>query len=285
MDANIKEILTALSNQIDSNELAAAIKAESFEGEYALSEDGLKAITDQTGSLLSIDSAINNPSIVEKISKDLYPKHMKTALTKVEEQLKPLMDKLGVDYSKHEFVSDAIAEIEPKIAEMSTGDNQQLIESLNEDLRKAKEALTEKDTEYQQELKKRDEAIITDKIRSTFKSKATEKQWADAYADNEIRDAILTQKWNQINAKAHLKLDDDGNIVPMQKDFPDKELYNGNKVETFQSLLEPLFEPFLKKSNPDGSNGKPKETEGGKNLTPEEQRRLEEYNRQKERAG
>lgn len=285
MDANVKKILESLNNQIDSNELTAALKADSFEGEYALTEAGIKAITDQTSTLLSIDSAVNNPAIVEKISKELYPKHMKSALTKVEEQLKPILDKLGVDYSKYEFVSDAIGDIEPKLAELGGGDNDKLIKSLNEDIRLAKEALEKKDEEFQEELKRRDNEILTDKIRQTFKSKATEKPWAEAYTIPDVQGAILDKAWEKLTSKAHLKLTDTGDIIPMQKEHPEKELYNGNKVETFQSLLEPLFEPFLKKSAPENTNGKPQPDSGGKQLSPEEARRMAEYKRQKENYG
>jgi hypothetical protein len=284
MDANVKTILESLNRQIDSNELTAALKADSFEGEYALSEDGIKAITDQVGGLLSVDSAVNNQQIIEKISKDLYPKHMKTALTKVEEQLKPILDKLGVDYSKHEFVSDAISEIEPKLASLSNGESKELVESLNEDLRKAKEALDNKDKEFEEELKKRDQEILNDKLMQKFKSKATEKPWADAYNIPDVKNAILSDLWNKVNAKAYLKLTDDGDIVPMQKEFPDKELYNGNKVETFQSLLEPLFEPYVKKSAPENTSSNGRASSGEEKLSEAEKRRIAEYKRQKERA-
>ena len=254
VDKSIKSILETLNNQIDSNELDAAIKADNFEGEYALSEDGITSILSQTKGLLSINSAVNNREVVEKISKELYPKHMKSALSKVEESLKPVLDKLGVDYTNREFISDAIQDIVPKLAELSNGDNKELIDSLNEDVRKSKDLLTAQSEQFEKDLKQRDDDILQDKIKAKFTSKATEQTWADAYSDPEIRDAILTQKWKKINAKAHLTLSESGEIIPMQLEFPDKELYNGNKVETFQSLLEPEFEAYLKKSSPEKVN-------------------------------
>ena len=77
-----------------------------------------------------------------------------------------------------------------------------------------------------------------EKLYDTFKLKANNYQWAEVYSDSELREAILEKKWNKLNAKAHLKLVD-GNIVPMNKEMPEKELYEGNKIVTFQSLLEP----------------------------------------------
>lgn len=251
MDKTIKKILETLNNQIDSNELTTSLKADKFEGEYELSEDAITSIIDQIKGLLSVESAINNADIIEKISKDLYPKHMKSALSKVEENLKPILDKLGIDYSSLEFVSDAIKDIGPKLSELTKGDdNTELITSLNDDLRISKEALTKKDIEFEEQLKKRDDDILADKIRQIYKSKATEKQWADAYNIPDVKDAILNQVWSKINAKAFLKLTENGEIVPMQKEFNDKELYDGNKVATFQSLLEPELDAYLKKSEP-----------------------------------
>ena len=281
MDKSIKTILETLNNQIDSNELTTALKADKFEGEYALSEDGITSIIDQTKGLLSVESAINNADIIEKISKDLYPKHMKSALSKVEENLKPVLDKLGIDYSSLEFVSDAIKDIGPKLGELTSGDKQDLIDSLNEDLRLSKEALTTPEETFEDQLKKRDNDILKDKLRAIYKSKATEKQWADAYNIPDVKDAILNQVWSKINAKAFLKLTDNGEIVPMQKEFNDKELYDGNKVATFQSLLEPELDAYLKKSEP----VKPAEPNGGgKQLSEKELQGIAEFERRKAAA-
>jgi len=287
VDKSIITILGALNNQIDSKELAAALKDDNFEGEYALTEDGIASILTQTKGLLSVDAAINNEGVIEKISKDLYPKHMKSALSKVEEQLKPVLDKIGVDYSGYEFVSDAIKDIEPKISELSSGgDNKGLIESLNEDIRKEKTVNENLILEHQKSLKERDDNILTDKLRQIYTSKATEKQWAEAYSDPDLKQAILDQKWNKINAKASLKLDESGkNIIPMQKEFPDKELYlDGNTITTFQSLLEPEFEPYLKKSSPEKVITNGHVSADGTELTEADKKRKREYDRQVKRA-
>ena len=208
---------------------------------------------------------------------------MKSALSKVESNLKPILDKLGIDYSQREFISDAIQDIEPKISEMSSGDNKGLIESLNEDIRNSKDALTKQADEFQQQLKQRDEDILADKIRGIYKSKATEKQWAEAYSMPDVKTAILGQVWNKINAKATLKLSDTGEISVMQKEFPDKELYDGNKVQTFQSLLEPEFEAYLKKSAPENVNTTGVKTET--QYSEKELARMAEHKRQIQRAG
>jgi hypothetical protein len=283
VDEAVKKILETLNNQIDSNELAAAVKADSFEGEYALSEDGVKSIVDQTKTLLTVNAAVNNSGVIEKIKEDLFPKHMKSALSKVEEKLKPIYDKLGIDYSEHQYASDAIPDIEQKIMELSGGDNNKVLETLKEELRKSKEALQGKDEEFQLELQKRDEAILRDKILQKYKSKATEKQWADAYSLPDVQEAIMDKIWDKINAKAHLKLSEDGKIIPMKKEEPELELYEGNKVATFQSLLEPEFEPYLKKSTPQNVN--PTEKIDKKPLSAEQQQKVDAFNKMKDTWG
>ena len=176
---------------------------------------------------------------------------MKSALSKVEEKLKPIYDKVGIDYSSAEYLSDLIGEIETKINESaSKGDNKQVIETLNKELREAKEALDNKDEEFNNKIQERDAGYLAERIKDKFTLKANQYTWADTYSDPDLKKAILGQKWDKLNAKAHLKLSEEGEILLMQKDMPDKELYNGNKIETFQSLLEPELEPYLKKSDP-----------------------------------
>ena len=271
MDESIKKILGVLNNQIDSVELNAAIKADNFEGEFAISEDGLTSIVDQTQKLLTIESAVANPSVIEMVNKDSYPKHMKSALAKVEGKLKPVYDKLGIDTSGAEYLSDLIGEIENKINESAGGDNKELVNSLNNDLRLAKEALDQKDEEYNLKIQERDAGYLAERLKDAFLLKANQYNWADAYSDVDLKKAILGQKWDKLNAKAHLKLSDDGDILLMQKDMPEKELYNGNKIETLQSLLEPELEPYLKKSKPSGEKPDRKVQEDKPELTPKQE--------------
>jgi hypothetical protein len=269
---SIKQILGVLNNQIDSVELNAAIKADNFEGEFAISEDGLTAIIAQTQDLLSIESAVANPVVIERINKESYPKHMKSALSKVEEKLKPIYDKVGVDYSSAEYLSDLIGEIEAKIDESaSKGDNKGVIESLNKELREAKEALDNKDAEFNTRITEREQAYLDERIKDKFMLKANEYKWADIYSIPKLKKDILTGTWETIKAKAHLKLSNDGEILVMQKDMPDKELYNGNKIETFQSLLEPELQDYLMKSDPKKVNkSEPKAQAKDDDLTPKQ---------------
>lgn len=281
MDKSYIELLKTVGNQIDNTELNEAIKNNNFDN--ALSEESLASAKEQVGKLLTLESAINNPEVIEKINKDSYPKHMKTALTKVETQLKPVMEMLGVDLNGAEFVSDKIGDLEQKISEaIASGDKKEVIEKLNEELRQAREVPNNLQAEFEQKLKEQEDTFRTEKLRDKFILKANEFQWAEAYADKDLKRALLKEKWDKINAKAHLTLSEDGDIRLMQKDMPDKELYDGNKIMTFQSLLEPELAPYLRKSNPPKEEGTIKvDAKPDKKLSAQEQRNLAELAAQK----
>ena len=118
-----------------------------------MSEDGLSLAKKQVSELLTIDSAVANPLVIEKINKDSYPKHMKTALSKVELPLKELYDAHGVDYPDAEFISDKIGDLKEKLAEAaSSGDSKGVVDSLNKELREAKEALENKEQEIESKI-------------------------------------------------------------------------------------------------------------------------------------
>jgi len=252
VDKSFIELIKIVGNQINNDELNKAIKEDKFDGEFALSEDGLNLAKKQVSELLTIDSAVANPAVIERVNKDSYPKHMKTALSKVEEQLKPIMNKLGIDLEGAEFVSDKIGDIEAKLSEaLSSGDSKGVIDSLNKELREAKEMLDGREQEIESKINEVRSEYAAKELYNTYKLKANDYQWAEVYSDSDLKEAILKQKWEKLTAKAHLKLNN-GEIVPMQKDMPDKELYEGNKIMTFQSLLEPEIQGFLKKSDPQG---------------------------------
>ena len=284
MDKTFIELLKTVGNQIDHAELNAAIKADNFEGEYALSEDGLTSAKEQVGKLLTLESAINNPTVIESINKEYYPQHVKTAYKKFDSTLLPLLNKLGIDHTKYEFISESIADIEEALEKAKEGggsDNKDLIDSLKADLLKANESLQGKDEEFNIKMNEKDASYELEKLKDQFFLKANEFTWADAYADKDLKRALLNQKWDKINANAHLKLDD-GEIIVRQKDMPDKEIYDdGNKIITFQSMLEPELEPYLKKSNPDKVRTEQTKEKPVKELSAQEAKNLAELARQR----
>lgn len=267
MDKGVKEILKTLSIQIDNSDLSSAIAADNFE----LSEEAIEDIVGKTKSLLTKEGAKHDKDIAEYYANDLYPKHKKSATSYIEQQLKPILDKLGVDYTKNEYISDAIPDLANKIEDIYSGKvngkQNDLVESLKKDLEEANKQLQEKDSEFTKKLEETESAFKTQSLKKEFILKANNYTWADVYNDPDIKDSILEKKWNELNAKAHLTLSDDGEIQVFQKDMPDKELYEGNTKLTFQNLLEPGIEKYLKKSSPSSEAKKEVKDES---LTPQQ---------------
>lgn len=224
-----------------------------------VSDEDIDQSVQEISGLLTKEAAVNNPQVIKQINEDSYPKHMKTALAKVEGQLKPIMDKVGVDYSDAQFISDKIEDLNAAIDKAtSTGESKEVIETLNKEIREAKEQLASMPEEY----KKREQEIHSQykarELKNAYKLKVKSEQWADVYADQMIQDAIIDKQWDKLNAKAHLELSDDGDILVRNKEMPEKELYDGNnKIVTFQSLYKPEIEKFLKKSEPKKETRRP----------------------------
>jgi methionine salvage enolase-phosphatase E1 len=277
VDNSWKKLLISLNDRIDHSELSKAVKEDKWEGEFALSDDGFTDAEKKIGSLLTIDSAIANSEVIEKINQDSYPKHMKTALSKVEEKLKPIMDKAGIDYSDAQFISDKIEDLEQALEKsVSKGDNKDVIETYKKDIATLHKSLESKEKEAEETIKALKEEYRQKELYNTYVRKVNDYTWADTYSDPDLKDALLKKKWDKLTAKAHLKLSESGDIQLFQKDMPDKELYEGNKIATFQSLLEPEFEPYFKKSSPEKANNKiPAPIVDEVELTPNQRKMLE----------
>jgi hypothetical protein len=280
VDNSWKKLLVALNNQIDLGELQNAVKEDKWDGEFTLSEDGFDTANNQLGGLLTLDAAKNNRELAEHFAKDLYPKHKKSATQVIEDKLIALYDKFGVDYSQYNYPSEAIGDLEQKVEEtVNTGDSQKLIDSLKADLQAEKENNAKLVQEADNKVQELQSEYAQKELYKTFQLKANSYTWADAYADPDLKDALLRKKWDKINAKAHLQLAEDGEIKVFQKDMPDKELYNGNKIETFQNLLEPEIENYLKKSSPEKVNEKKEVKKDEPDLTPKQRAMLEQKKR------
>ena len=271
-----KKLLIALNDQINLSELQTAVKEDKWSGEFDLTDEGFESASSQLKGLLSLDAAKNNKDLAEYFAKDLYPKHKKSATQAIEEKLIRLYDKFGVDYSKYNYPSEAIEELEEKVDQTaSSGDSKKLIDSLKADLQMEKDSNAKLSEEAENRIKEMESNYAQKELYKTYQLKANQYPWADAYSDPELRSALLKSKWEKLNAKAQMKLSDEGEILLFQKDMPDKELYNGNKIETFQTLLEPELEPFLKKSTPEKANATKEPKKEAPELTAKQQAMLD----------
>jgi len=249
------KILGTINSLIDSNELDQAVKAQKLDGEYALTEEGIESIKTQLSGLMTKDAAIRDKKVRDEIASELYPVQRKTALKKVESQLKEAYEVLGIDYTDVEFISDK-ADLIPeaikalKIADKGKGENKELIESLKAERLKLAQEKDEIEASWAEKFNEQEKAFKDKFLKDKFLLKATSKPLASPYQDERVKKGILNDIYDELNSQAHLTLSESGDIQLFEKDFPDKELLIGNKKAEFQSLLDEKLEPYLQKSNP-----------------------------------
>lgn len=254
--SNIKEVIKELSKLTNSNALSAAASATNI-NEVTFSDEDFSHIKTQLSGLLTEESALANPKIIESVKKSVFPLHKKTVLEQIENDIKPIGDKLGVDFSGAEFATDKIkllsTAIEDKLLKGGNPDTEKLVKSLKDD----KENLSKKLKQFETDFVPKTEL---DKISQGYKAKSLQRAFAlktnsfdlqDVYKDERIKKALVNEIWGEINNVARLDFSDDNEteIKVLQKDL-DKELYVNNKPVKFDDLLTEKFLPYLKKSDP-----------------------------------
>lgn len=248
------KLLEEYSKVIDSNELSQAVKAKSFVGEYALSEEAVESIVKQTAGLMTIEGAIRNKDIKETLAKELKVLHKKSFLSKVEEDLKPAYEALGIDYSDTEFLSDKAGEIAERIkalkAKGSSVDNKELLASLENDKKELSLQIKEAKEEGQRQAIEIRSEFENKELRREFDKQATRKTWLTAFSDVEdMRDSYLDKKWNKLLAIAKPKMDGQ-NVKLFHIDQPDKEYYEGNTKVELSNFIDREFDEVYQKSRP-----------------------------------
>jgi hypothetical protein len=255
MDQNIWKILGTFSEAIDSNELAAAVKAQSFDGDYALSEEGITAIEAQAKGLMNVEGAIRNKDVKETLAKELKMLHKKSFLSKFEEDLRPAFEALGIDTTDVEFLSDKAGDIAEKIKALKsakpTGENKELLASLENDKKELSKQLKEAKEDGERQAIDIRSDFETQDLRREFDKLATKKPWLSAFSDVEdMRDSYLDKKWNKLTAIAKPKRSDGKNVKLFHLDQPDKEYYEGNTKVELQNFIDREFDEVYQKSKP-----------------------------------
>jgi len=257
----VKDILKLLSAQITSNELSTIAGASNLE-EVEVTDDGYKEIKEQVSSLMTLEAATHNPEVEKEILKIKEPEIKNQTLFSVEKRLKAFAKIVGFDLEDKEKAHEILDIFDLKVKDL-------LSKGADEDTLKLiaaqKDEITDLNNQVLNTQKEGDEKLEVQKIESSqrelksqFMLQAKSRNWADAYKGDEFNGIVLEKVWNTVNSKATLTKKD-GVIVPMQKDNPEKELFIGNKKVTFQDLIDPEFEPYLKKSDP-GGTGQGEET-------------------------
>ena len=91
--------------------------------------------------------------------------------------------------------------------------------------------------------------------------------FGEKYDEDFIKTALFDDVFKKIQKQAKLTLSSDGSIIPKNPENPELDIYvNNNKVTELKEIIEPLLEPFIKKSDGrkpevDGKYVKAKDTE------------------------
>ena len=240
------DVIKMLSTRIDSQELI-----DLTTGTDELNEDQAQNVKNAIMGLLTVDSARNNPEIVNAIKDELYPTHKKTILKQFEDKIKPLADKLGLDLTGKEFASDQFdllsTAIETKLSEGFTGDTS-LIESLKKDKSDLLAQIETNKGEHEGKINDINKAQTGKELYRNFENKFNTYKLAESYDDEILKDSLKESLWKKITATTHLELSDQG-IKVFEKEMPDKELYRDNKLQTLETLIEPQISKYLKKAD------------------------------------
>jgi len=257
----VKDIIKLFASQVTSNGLSTIAAASDLK-DVKIEDDDYAEIKTAVTGLLTVESAVNNSDVEKEILDAKTPEIKAKILHAYEKRLINLAKVTGIDLGGAEKAWDMLdifdKEIESKLGSNANEDATKLIESLKGDKDQLNQDILKQKSDHENNIQEQEEKFIQNDIKNKFELQAKSYEW-DSHLDDNARTAITAQNWGKVNNKAKLKILE-GDIVPMNKDNPDKELYIGNKKQTFQDINDPLFEPYLKKSDPNppqGGSGQP----------------------------
>ncbi len=253
--AKIKDILKIVNEQISSNELSAALSASNL-NDVEVTDEGFKEIKEQVEGLLTVEAAQTNPLV----KKALAIQHKKTFLTEFEGKLKVLADKLGLDseFTKAEFLDDKISLLVSKLDEKpDPSEDKEVLKKYKKDIAELNTQIIKLQEEKESEITAIKTGFETERVKNAFKSKLSNYKLADAYEKDLFKNTIFEKAFQEVSEKAILKFDDKGELVLLDKETPDKPYYIKNKPAGIDDLVAPIFQDYLKVSEPQKPNSTP----------------------------
>lgn len=256
--AKLKDILKKIAGIVDSGELNELADNNSFDLEV---DDQISdAITGKFGGLMTLDAAVNNNDVVEKVKSTLHKTLKKSILGNVDTAI--------LDHAKKIFGDDAHSELEgientterlnkfmglsqdfikrhskdPKLQEVVDQMKGQ-IDGLNKQLAKSKEDSTNEITKLR--------TGIGDKlVNSQLKTILSNYKLAEDFTKQDfIKNALFEKIIGEVKKEAKLQFDFDSESVKiLNPENPELPLYKDNKVvEDLSILVEPKIREFTAK--------------------------------------
>ena len=255
---DLKDVLKLLNNQINNNELSAAISATDENVE--ISEDNFEKIKEDVGSLMTYKAALNNPKILEThveriISPDNYDEdgnpieesnlHKKLKgrmFKKVERSLAKFGNQVGLDLKNKTF-DDQISELNNNVdlfkSSEITEETRNQISELNNQLKREKEKIVSLKTDY-------DKKLDDLKIDSILINELSGYNLDKAYQKPAVRDGIFKHAIAKAKEVAGFQVNGDNSLKITQKDNPEMDLYDNNEVvDKVEKLLLPHVQDYL----------------------------------------
>lgn len=242
------EVAQLLNETINNNELSAALSS-SDPASVDISEEAFEEIKNQASGLMTLDRALNDDRVVKPLKDRFHREEKALIYDKAEESLKPVLQKFNIDPAGKKFV-DQLNELQQVDTSSKTDDSvyKNEINQLHERLKAAEAEKEEIKTSYESNLQDFKKNTIIDDMLNSYKL-------AEPYQDELVKKGIFSTVKSELERKAVIKLGEGNTLGLYKKEDPNLEYYDGNKKAGVKDLLDPLLQPYVKKSD-----GKPTET-------------------------
>ena len=246
---------------LGSNELEA-IASSSAISELEVDDSLKEKLENKIHSLLTIESAKNNPELESHFSKLLYAKTKGELLGNVDTSLMGFAKEVlsddelkrmeEADFTK-EKVKILMEGTKKKLADKSSDEEtKKLIDGYQKQMKIAQQEKEEAIKAIQEEKEKEVSGINQKLIKNQFYRFVNDKyKLAENYTSDEVvKNAILNNLYEKAAAKATLTLDEGGNIDLRQLENPEMKFYIGGKEGFLNDLVDPEIKNYLKVSEP-----------------------------------
>ena len=222
------DVLKDLSGVINDNEFSAVIgSSEPYNQE--ISDEAFEKIKGQMGSLMTFDSAVNNPKIHEalkgKIDPDvkaeLYREANAAVYDKAEKKLSELGEHFGIELVGKKLNDQVEALRGVKLGKQDDSVYKSEIEKLNQ-------SLASKSEEFETFKKQQEQEVSNFKINTRLDNMLLNYDLAESYKDEFIKKGLFDGIKNELRNKATIKVQGDS-LALFQKDNAELEYFEGNK--------------------------------------------------------
>lgn len=256
--SKLGDLIKIINEHANSNELEALAGASGVQ-EIEVQDETINEIKNKLSGLMSIDAARNNTELSEYFKKQLHPTIKGEILGNIDTDiLQNTKSLFGEDAIKQfeglDYTGDKIKKVfelaKNTLSSKSTDEN---LKKLNEDLKKQiAELSTNFETELtkkQQEIENKSKDFEAKLINRDVKGLLSNYKLGEKYQDDFVKESLYNKMFNDIQKKAKLTYNENGELIPRNPQNPDLELFEGNKkIESIKQLLDPMMEPYISKN-------------------------------------